>query len=438
MKALSDKCSLLTYLWFHKPLNESIGRVCSGGELSLIRKGEIVVSRGFVLAKSAEMSVGGVIIRGNIMIAESDKVWHSASFSERESVVLFVCEKTESERFLSPAGGVVECYEQAVPREAERRYRDLSVSGEDYLCPEFIGRMESHMSALLKTRMLVERLSDKCAHLRKLKEDAKGGDSDMAVAALFDTVMISSTANRKLFGELSAAIGFNRIVASLITGDKEADKVSIEALLFGTAGFLTLGALDEEDDYVYMLRGIFERLKKGHGITPIQYGRWNRASYRNNTPDLLIAQMAALLCDAKPLYHRLCECTSLADLKKLFTEPPSRYWRTHYALGKSCGEVSTGHLISKEKTDRILINFMLPFVFDRQRHDYGEEAEEFDIVEMFEQIPAEKNAIVNKYDAHAKVVSAFDSQAFIQLNKRYCRENRCWQCPVGCAYMSGQ
>ncbi len=427
----------MCYMWLHTSSGTLLGETYTGEAVRMLRSGEAVPGRGFVTMRGAEVGIGSRTLRGSVVVMDDDAVWGSLTMAERESVVLIVADVIRSGRQLSASGGAVECMRYAPSQDTERRYRDLAVSGADYLCPEILGAMEPPQLASVKTRLMVERLSDKCARLEELRRLAGGGDSDMAVAALFDTVMISNPENRKLFCELSTVIGHNRIVSSLVTGDRESDKIAVEALLFGCAGFLSEAAVTAADDYVYNLRDIFDRLRKGHRLTPISYARWNRGSRRDNTPALLIAQTAALLADGKPLYHRLCECRTIDDLRGLFCEAPSGYWRDHFALGRSCDAVSTGHRITDDKIDRILINFMLPFMFDRLRHTEGEECAA-EVVEMFDGIDGESNNIVNRYDAHVGVRSAFDSQALIQLYKCYCRQGRCWQCPVGARYMGAR
>lgn len=437
MKGLSDRVALMCYMWSHTPCGNVIGDTTEGQPVRMLRSGEAVAGRGSVTMRGAEIEIGAGILRGSVVIMDDDTKWGMLSMAERESVVLIAAAETGSGRQLSTSGGIVECMRYAPPQDKERRYRDLAVSGADYICPEILGTMAPPQLASVKTRLLVERLSDKCARLDELRRLAGGSDSDMAVAALLDSVMISNPENRKLFGELGTIIGHNRIISSLITGDRESDKVSVEALLFGSAGFISEAAVSSADDYVYRLREIFDRLRKGHRLTPISYVRWNRGSRRDNTPALLIAQTAAILADGKPLYHRLCECRTIDDLRNLFREAPSEYWRDHFALGRACEAVSTGHMITGDKIDRILINFMLPFLFDRLRNTEGEECAA-EVVDMFEGIEGERNNIVNRYDTHTSVRTSFDSQALIQLYKCYCRQNRCWQCPVGARYMSAR
>ncbi len=427
--------ALMCYLWSHTPYGNILGETSAGEPVRMLRCGEAVSGRGFFTMRGAEVEVGTCTLRGSVIILDDDMQWSSLSMAERESVVLIVAADIRSGRQLSACGGAIECMRYAPPQDKERRYRDLTVSGTDYICPEILGAMEAPQLASIKTRLLVERLSDKCARLDELRRLAGGGDSDMAVAALLDSVMISNPENRKLFGELGTIIGHNRIISSLITGDKESDKISAEALLFGSAGFLSEAAVTYADEYTYRLREIFDRLRKAHRLTPISYVRWNRGSRRDNTPALLIAQTAALLADGKPLFHRMCECRTIGDLRELFSEAPSEYWRDHFALGRPCEPVSTGHRITGDKIDRILINFMLPFMFDRLRRTEGEECAA-EVVEMFDSIDGEHNNIVGRYDAHISVRTSFDSQALIQLYKCYCRQNRCWQCPVGARYMS--
>ncbi len=431
MRGFSDRVALMCYLWTHLPLGSDIGGV------TLLRRGDATPSRGFVSVRGAEVTIGSRTLRGSVLIMDDDNEWMSLSVADRESVVLLVADKVHTPKRPLPSGGDVDCIRLPLTQELERRYRDLTVSGSDYLCPDMLGAMEPTSLASIKTRLLIERLSDKCVHLRHIRHLAGGGDCDMAVAALFDTIMISNPENRKLFGELSTIIGHNRIISSLVCGDNESDKVAVEALLLGAAGFLSEASVAEADDYVYRLRAIFERLRKGYRLTPISYERWRRASYRDTSPALLIAQTAAILADIKPLYFRMCECDTMESLRGLFDRAPSEYWRDHYALGKRCEEVSTGHRITKDKTDRLLINFVLPFMFDRMKNDCTEDEDEAStVVEMFDMIDGERNSITGKYDTCIEVRSAFDSQALIQLDKRYCRERRCWQCPVGIRYLA--
>ncbi|MDE7133714.1 MAG: DUF2851 family protein, partial [Rikenellaceae bacterium] len=422
---------LMCYLWTHLPLGSDLGGV------TLLRRGDAVPSHGLVSVRGAEITIGLRTLRGSVLIVDDDNQWMTLGVADRESVILIVADKLHASKRSLPSGGEVDCIRLPLTQELERRYRDLTVSGSDYLCPDMLGAMEPTSLASIKTRLLIERLSDKCAHLNHIRRLSGGGDCDMAVAALFDTIMISNAENRRLFGELSTIIGHNRIVSSLVSGDKEADKVAVEALLLGAAGFLSEASVHQADDYVYRLRAIFERLRKGYRLTPISYERWRRASYRDTSPALMIAQTAAILADIKPLYFRICECDTLESLRKLFDESPSEYWRNHYALGKQCEEVSTGHRITKDKSDRLLINFILPFMFDRMKNDCPEDEDKAStVVEMFDQIDGERNSITGKYDTRIEVNSAFDSQALIQLDKRYCRERRCWQCPVGIRYLA--
>jgi len=53
-------------------------------------------------------------------------------------------------------------------------------------------------------------------------------------------------------------------------------------------------------------------------------------------------------------------------------------------------------------------------------------------IQLLEQIPAEKNTIVIGWqNIGLKVENAFESQALLQLKKRYCDEKKCLRCRIG-------
>lgn len=61
-----------------------------------------------------------------------------------------------------------------------------------------------------------------------------------------------------------------------------------------------------------------------------------------------------------------------------------------------------------------------------------------EILSLVEQIPSEANTIVEKFESLKPVSSsALQSQGFIQLKNEYCMKNRCLQCAIGSAILTG-
>jgi hypothetical protein len=58
------------------------------------------------------------------------------------------------------------------------------------------------------------------------------------------------------------------------------------------------------------------------------------------------------------------------------------------------------------------------------------------LLELTSSISAEENSIVKKYnELKPNVISAFESQALLQLKTEYCNKMRCLDCAVGNAIL---
>ena len=102
----------------------------------------------------------------------------------------------------------------------------------------------------------------------------------------------------------------------------------IEALLFGTAGFL-----EEKfrDSYPNELKKEFSFLKKKHGIIPLKKHIWKFLRLRPaNFPIIGLAQFAQLIFNSTHLLSKILETSEVQQLYALFQNEPSSYWLDHY------------------------------------------------------------------------------------------------------------
>ena len=69
----------------------------------------------------------------------------------------------------------------------------------------------------------------------------------------------------------------------------------------------------------------------------------------------------------------------------------------------------------------------------KKRYRFKKKNSDNDIaLKLLELIPAEKNVIIQKWMEHGiGAFSAFDSQALLQLKKKYCDEKKCLRCRIG-------
>ena len=102
-------------------------------------------------------------------------------------------------------------------------------------------------------------------------------------------------------------------------------------------------------------------------------------------------------------------------------------WKKHFLFGKESSV--SGKRLGSKSIDILLINTVVPFLFAY----FKKKNSDNDIaLKLLELIPAEKNVIIRKWMEHGiGAFSAFDSQALLQLKKKYCDEKKCLRCRIG-------
>jgi hypothetical protein len=201
----------------------------------------------------------------------------------------------------------------------------------------------------------------------------------------------------------------------------------LEALLFGQAGLLNATATDE---YAIKLKQEYDFLKAKYALQPLDGSQWKLLRLRpDNFPHVRIAQFAALIHNSSKLFSKMVEHPNIEYLRKIFDCEPSEYWKTHYLFVHESAKKSK-HLGS-QSINGLLINTVVPFLFcyayQKNNQDLKDKA-----LQLLEQIPGENNAIISGWQKlEISSISAYDSQALIQLKKQYCDEKKCLQCRIG-------
>ena len=80
--------------------------------------------------------------------------------------------------------------------------------------------------------------------------------------------------------------------------------------------------------------------------------------------------------------------------------------------------------------DLLLINVVVPILFayaqKRENPDLAERA-----IDLLTELPAEKNSIISQWRSlNVECRNAYDSQALLELKKRYCNEKNCLRCAI--------
>ncbi len=210
--------------------------------------------------------------------------------------------------------------------------------------------------------------------------------------------------------------------------EKHKNSFTVEALLFGQAGFLTENI---EDDYFKRLKKEYQFLTSKFSLIPLDKSLWKFLRLRPaNFPTIRIAQLANLLGHEPRLFSKILTVNSIHELRQLFELTASKYWDNHYQFGvvqsKSI-EKRTGKLM----IDSLIINVIVPILFVYATTTQNEELKN-KALQFLEQLTSEKNTILLNFEKlGVKSKNALQSQALIELKTNYCSQKKCLTCSIG-------
>jgi hypothetical protein len=204
----------------------------------------------------------------------------------------------------------------------------------------------------------------------------------------------------------------------------------LEALLFGQAGLLHR---EFTEAYPAMLQKEYLFLKKKYGLASIREGMHLLRMRPGNFPTVRLAQLAMLLHTCSHLFSFIKETNDLNVLKQTLQVTANDYWHYHYVFDEP--SVYQPKKIGESMTDNIIINTVVPSLFAYgvvfNNNGYKQRA-----LRWMEETQYENNRIIRKFkETGLSVRSAFDTQALLELKKRYCDQQRCLECAVGNALL---
>lgn len=210
---------------------------------------------------------------------------------------------------------------------------------------------------------------------------------------------------------------------------------SMEALLFGQAGFLN--AVPHDDPYTRLLSEEYAFLSNKFSLKQPQALGWKMARMRPpNFPHRRIALLAAVMEGGFRMMNRIIESHSTDDAMAVFEIPLTGYWASRYNFGPTAGR--TLPALSAGSVRTLVINVAIPLLYayglsydDRDRCDLA--------IRMLQQLPPEQNAIVRLFtQAGIRCTDAFTSQALIELRHAYCDTRKCLYCRLGHRMLSAK
>ena len=201
----------------------------------------------------------------------------------------------------------------------------------------------------------------------------------------------------------------------------------LEALLFGTAGFLD----DKfDDDYANELRKEFIFLKRKYGLQPLKKHAWKFLRLRPaNFPTVRLAQFAQLIFKSSHLFSKILDAPGTKAIASFFNLEASAYWTDHYRFDKLSSKKKKP--FGKSSTELLMINTISPFMFVYGKLR-GEENYCLHALQLLEHTVPEKNIITENWKKLGIAAgNAFETQALLELRNEYCKNFRCLDCAIG-------
>lgn len=418
------KEDFVQYIWKFRLFNSLNLRTHSGKKVEIIQQGLQNFSSGPDFT-NAKIKIDGQLWAGNVEIHLNVNDWNLHNHSSDEAynnVILHVVYNSSEKTIQTNNGRVLETIflKDLVFPETEKNYNVLMNSKQVFVpCENFLSKKEISTISLYDS-LVTERLERKINDIEKDIELCFGDLDKAFLISLFK--YFGAPKNKIPFEVLAKNIELKHLIKQAVSVE------SLEALLFGVAGFL-----DEETpcDYKNKLENEFAYQKQMYKIeSPLKASNWKFSAVRPpNFPTIRIAQLAAVCFVEQRWFSYIQNEEDVQLIRNKLKCNASEYWNTHYNFNIESKKMIKS--LTESFLDKIMINVIVPFLFYYGRFVQDEQYLDraFDILLT---LKPEKNKITDAWHHIGFSNSnAFESQALIALKQNYCDQKRCLECKIG-------
>lgn len=399
---------LLHYVWKHKMLPLKSLATTDGLPVEVIDAGMHNHNQGPDFF-NAKVRLGDTLWAGNVEIHLRSSDWYRHGHDTDvayNGVVLHVVGEADSE-VRTQDGKLLPQVRLDVPDYVRRNYEHLCSTDDYPRCHSIIGALPLLKVHQWMDALLWQRVEEKAAQL-VARANTAGCDWERATF-----ITLSRNFGFGLNGD-----AFERwaTLIPLMAAGKHRDNLhQVEALFLGMAGLIEAAKAVKSEEEVQSLNREFDFLHHKFGLPhPMQPADWRFLRTRpGNFPFLRIMQLAELFHSGKARMSSLIEAS---DVKALQT-----------CLAAKGTTASSRNLL--------IINTVVPLLFAYGRH-VKDETFCRRALQLLEQLPAENNYILRQWrSCGLEVSTAADSQALVQLKRRYCDRVDCLRCRFGYEFL---
>ena len=377
---------------------------------------------------NAQIQIGEQLWAGNVEIHIKSSDWYVHNHENDkayDNVILHVVWEHDADVYRKDSSVIptLELKKYVNPSVLENYQRLFSNQQKWINCENDFTEVDDFLINNWLDRLYFERLEQKSEIIQELLQQSKNNWEAVFFSMLAKNFGLNI--NGEAFFSMSRSFDFS-IIRKLQSNQEE-----LESLFMGQLGLLIE---DSEDPYFNNLKHRYTFLKQkfkldNTSVLPVQFFRLRPPNF----PTIRLSQLARVYHKHNNLFSLVITRKTLEDFYELFDVEVSEYWQIHYNFITE--SKSSKKKLTKSFINLLLINTIVPIKFAYAKSQGKEIAE--DILQLMQDLSAEKNSIVSKFQELKKVAnSANQSQALIQLKTNYCDKNKCLQCAIGNALIS--
>lgn len=413
---------VIYYIWQNRLLKGKELHTTNGEKMRIIDYGTLYGKSN--IANNAKIMIGDQLWSGNIVLHNKSSDWEQEIRNGEniyENVILHVTINNDCETIRRHGEAVhqlqINCTESLL-----NEYREMEENKSRLACAEAMSELENVILHSLLSRLLMERIEEKAEKIDRTFNacDKKWDDT------LFKTIARSFGfgIQSNVFEEWASILNMQAL------GKHRDNLIQVEAILFGQAGLLNEESIPYyyresafRSNYFIELIREYTFLERKFGLKTMDYKAWGSS---NATPHLRIARLAAIYYNNCINMSSISACNTCNELRKMLDTPLYGYWHNHTCFGgtETCGNAN----LKERHSDIIIINAIVPilFVYGKRHNDPTLCIKAEDYLHLMK---SEENSIVRRWKEQGIMIEcAADSQAFIQLNKKYCSVCNCKNC----------
>ncbi len=411
---------LLQFIWQFQYFNQGELHTAGGEAMEVLFPGQLNTNQGpdFINAK---IKIAGTTWAGSVELHIYASGWdkHQHGLDKNyNNVILHVVWENDLKEEAIP---VLELKER-VSKILLQRYGELMNAASFIPCEKMIGTVRDLTWKSWKDRLVAERLIRKAANIEDYLQQ-----NNYHWEETFWWLLARN------FGTKVNSDGFEAMARSIpltILSKHKNQVLKLEALFLGQAGLLQEKF---RDDYPLLLQKEYTFYKNKLGLQPTRSPVFFLRMRPGNFPTIRLAQLAMLVHESAHLFSKIKGANALKEVKAWLDVTANDYWHYHYRFDEPSPFKKKN--LGDAMVDNIIINTVVPVLFaygnyqDEQK--YREKA-----LDWLEKTTGENNSITKGFQQiGVENRNAFDSQALIELETRYCNNKKCLSCGIGNAIL---